>query len=321
MGLLVEGVWHEDWYDTESTGGRFERPETRFRDWVSADGSSGFPAEPGRYHLYVSLACPWAHRTLILRRLKGLESVIDVSVVDPFMGEGGWHFSDHPGATSDRVNGCEYLHQVYLKAKPDYTGRVTVPTLWDKVRGTIVNNESAEIIRMLNSAFDAHGRAERDFYPEALRTEIDRVNAFVYDRVNNGVYKAGFATRQDAYEEAVSDLFEALDQLEERLSRQPFLAGDRITEADWRLFPTLVRFDPVYVSHFKCNLRRLADYPNLWAYTCQLYQVEDVAATVNLDHIKRHYFTSHPMINPTRVIPIGPAVDYSAPHDRGRVAL
>ncbi len=321
MGLLVDGVWHEDWYDTESTGGRFERPDTRFRDWVTPDGRSGYPAEPGRYHLYVSLACPWAHRTLILRHLKGLESVIDVSVVDPFMGEGGWHFSDNPGATPDRVNGCEYLHQVYLKAKPDYTGRVTVPTLWDKVRGTIVNNESAEIIRMLNSAFDDHGRADRDFYPEAVRDDIDRINAFVYDRVNNGVYKAGFATRQGAYEEAVTDLFEALDQLEERLSRQPFLAGDRVTEADWRLFTTLVRFDPVYVSHFKCNVRRLADYPNLWAYTCQLYQVENVAGTVDLDHIKRHYFTSHPMINPTRIIPLGPTVDYNAPHDRGPVTL
>ncbi|ABI56625.1 glutathione S-transferase family protein [Alkalilimnicola ehrlichii MLHE-1] len=321
MGLLVDGVWQEDWYDTERTGGRFERPETRFRDWVTADGRSGFPAEPGRYHLHVSLACPWAHRTLILRHLKGLEDVIDVSVVDPYMGEGGWHFSNYPGASEDRVNGCRYLHQVYLKARPDYTGRVTVPTLWDKVAGTIVNNESAEIVRMLNSAFDAFGRADRDFYPAALREQIDRVNAFVYDRINNGVYKAGFATRQDAYEEAVGALFAALDELEERLSRQPYLAGDRVTEADWRLFTTLVRFDPVYVGHFKCNVRRLVDYPNLWAYTRQLYQVERVAETVNLDHIKRHYFTSHPMINPTRIIPAGPAVDYSIPHDRGPVPL
>ncbi|WP_421621374.1 glutathione S-transferase family protein [Alkalilimnicola ehrlichii] len=321
MGLLVDGVWQEDWYDTERTGGRFERPETRFRDWVTADGRSGFPAEPGLYHLYVSLACPWAHRTLILRHLKGLEDVIDVSVVDPYMGEGGWHFSDYPGASADRVNGCRYLHQVYLKARPDYTGRVTVPTLWDKVAGTIVNNESAEIVRMLNSAFDAFGRADRDFYPAALREQIDRVNAFVYDRINNGVYKAGFATRQDAYEEAVGALFAALDELEERLSRQPYLAGDRVTEADWRLFTTLVRFDPVYVGHFKCNVRRLVDYPNLWAYTRQLYQVERVAETVNLDHIKRHYFSSHPMINPTRIIPVGPEVNYSAPHDRGPVPL
>lgn len=321
MGLLVDGVWQEDWYDTERTGGRFERPETRFRDWVTADGHSGFPAEAGRYHLYVSLACPWAHRTLILRHLKELEQVIGVSVVDPHMGEGGWHFSDYPGASADRVNGCRYLHQVYLKARPDYTGRVTVPTLWDKARGTIVNNESSEILRMLNSAFDAYGRADRDFYPAPLREEIDRINAFVYDRVNNGVYKAGFATRQAAYQEAVTALFDALDELDARLAHQPFLAGDRVTEADWRLFTTLVRFDPVYVGHFKCNLRRLADYPHLWAYTRQLYQVEGVADTVNLDHIKRHYYTSHPMINPTRIIPAGPELDYTAPHDRGPVTL
>jgi len=316
MGLLINGRWHDQWYDTKSTGGRFERPETVFRDWIEPGGA--FPPAKGRYHLYVSLACPWAHRALILRRLKGLEDVISVSVVHPYMGAQGWHFdASYPGATVDPINSCEYLHQVYVKARPDYTGRVTVPALWDRERGTIVNNESAEIIRMLNSAFDDWGDAGRDYYPEPLRAEIDRVNADVYDRVNNGVYKAGFATAQEAYDEAFGRLFEALDGLDERLGASRYLVGDRITEADWRLFTTLVRFDAVYVGHFKCNLRRIADYPNLAGYLRELYQVPGVAETVSIDHIKRHYYTSHPKVNPTGIIPAGPVLDLEAPHGRG----
>lgn len=275
MGLLVDGVWHDQWYDTKETGGRFVRKDAAYRNWVTPDGApgpsgeGGFPAEPGRYHLYVSLACPWAHRTLIVRALKGLEDAISVSVVDPHMGAEGWVFGDSPGAGPDTVNGATRLYEVYLKADPHYTGRVTVPVLWDKVRGTIVSNESAEIVRMLNGAF---GGAGPDLYPEDLAPEIDALNARVYDRVNNGVYKAGFATRQDAYEEAVTALFEELDALDARLDRSRYLMGDRLTEADIRLFTTLVRFDPVYVGHFKCNLRRIADYPNLAPYTRDLYQ-------------------------------------------------
>ncbi len=317
MGLLIDGVWHDKWYDTKSTGGRFVRQDSAFRHSVTADGSSGFPAEAGRYHLYVSLACPWAHRTLIVRALKGLEEAISVSVVDPFMGSEGWWFGDDPDGTADTVNGKSHLHQVYTLADPAYTGRVTVPVLWDKRQGTIVSNESAEIIRMLNSAFDAIGDASVDLYPEALREEIDRINAFVYPNVNNGVYRCGFATTQEAYEEAFEQLFAALDELEARLGRQRYLAGDRITEADWRLFTTLVRFDPVYVGHFKCNRQRIADYPSLWNYLLELYQVPGVAGTVNLRHIKRHYYESHETINPTRVVPKGPAIDYTAPHNRG----
>ncbi|MDZ7810151.1 MAG: glutathione S-transferase family protein [Arhodomonas sp.] len=317
MGLLIEGVWHDQWYDTDRTGGRFERPETVFRDWVEPDPAARFPAEPGRYHLYVSLACPWAHRVLILRRLKGLEDVIGVSMVHPYMGAQGWHFGDYPGASGDRVNGFNYLHQVYTRAQSDYTGRVTVPALWDAREQTIVDDESADLVRMLNSAFDAWGDACRDFYPPELRGAIDAINPYVYDRINNGVYKAGFATAQDAYEEAVTALFSALDELEARLGRQRYLAGERITEADWRLFTTLVRFDPVYVGHFKCNIRRLMDYPNLWAYTRELYQLPGVAEAVNLDHIKRHYYTSHPHINPSGVMPAGPEIDFTAPHGRG----
>ncbi|MQM39127.1 Glutathionyl-hydroquinone reductase YqjG [wastewater metagenome] len=317
MGLLIDGVWHDRWYDTDSTGGRFERPETVFRDWVSPEPSARFAAEPGRYHLYVSLACPWAHRVLITRRLKGLEDVIGVSVVHPYMGDQGWSFGDYPGATGDRLHGLDHLYQLYTRARPDYTGRVTVPTLWDTREGTIVNNESADLVRMLNTAFDRWGRDDVDLYPADHREAIDAINPFVYDRVNNGVYKAGFATAQAAYEEAVTALFEALDELEARLARQPYLAGDRLTEADVRLFTTLVRFDPVYVGHFKCNIRRLVDYPNLWAYTREIYQVPGVAPTVSLDHIKRHYYTSHPTINPTGVIPVGPEIDLEAPHGRG----
>ncbi len=316
MGLLIDGVWHDQWYDTAKSGGRFVRQQSRFRNTVTADGSSGFPAAAGRYHLYVSLACPWAHRTLIFRALKGLEAMIGVSVVDPFMGNQGWSF----GGAPDTVNGAQYLHQVYTKADPQYSGRVTVPVLWDMHQGTIVNNESAEIIRMFNSAFDGVGaRVGLDFYPEVLRPEIDRINAFVYDNVNNGVYRCGFATTQEAYEEAFAALFSALDELEARLSRQRYLVGDRLTEADWRLFTTLVRFDPVYVGHFKCNLRRLMDYPHLWNYLLELYQVSGVAETVNLTHIKRHYYESHTSINPTRVVPKGPAIDYTAPHNRERL--
>lgn len=308
MGLLVDGHWRDRWYDTESHGGRFVRPDSAFRDWVSADGSTGFRAEPDRYHLYVSLACPWAHRALIVRHLKGLESVIPVSVVHPHMGDRGWSFDPYPGATGDRANGFKYLHQLYTAARPDYTGRVTVPALWDTERRTIVNNESSELVRILNTAFDAYGDAELDLYPEDLQEEIDSVNALVYDRINNGVYKTGFATRQQPYEEAVTRLFGALDLMEERLANQSFLVGNRFTEADVRLFTTLIRFDPVYVGHFKCNLKRLADYPRLWDHTRRIYQRPGVRETVNFDHIKRHYYTSHPGINPTGIIPLGPEV-------------
>ena len=322
MGLLIEGQWYDRWYDTEGTGGRFERSESVFRNWVTRDGGNGFKAESGRYHLYVSLACPWAHRTVIFRKLKRLEAHISLSVVDWLMGEDGWVFSDRLGVIPDSVNQAAFLHQVYTKAKPDYSGRVTVPVLWDKQRGTIVNNESSEIIRMFNAAFDdlPGVNAGLDLNPEPLRAHIDKVNATVYDNVNNGVYKAGFATSQSAYESAVGALFETLDDLERRLSRQRYLVGDRLTEADWRLFTTLVRFDPVYVGHFKCNLRRLADYPNLWSYTRELYQMPGVAGTVNMAHIKGHYYESHRMINPSGIVPAGPDIDFAAPHDRARLA-
>ena len=325
MGLLIDGVWHDRWYDTGKTGGRFVRQKSAFRNWVSPDGApgpsgeGGFEAEPGRYHLYVSLACPWAHRTLILRRLKRLEEVVSVSVVHWHMGADGWAFREGPGCTPDTVNGARYLHEVYTQARPDYSGRVTVPVLWDKARGTIVNNESSEIIRMFNAAFDAWGEAAIDVYPEALRPEIDALNERVYATVNNGVYRAGFATGQQAYEEAVAALFETLDMLEDRLSRQRYLVGEGLTEADWRLFTTLVRFDPVYVGHFKCNKRRLVDYPNLWAYTRELYQVPGVAETVNLHHIKQHYYGSHESVNPSGIVPAGPEIDLAAAHDRARL--
>ncbi len=317
MGMLIDGVWHDRWYDTASTGGAFRRQQSAFRDAVSADGSTGFKAEPGRYHLYVSLACPWAHRTLIVRALKRLEGVISVSGTDPLMAEQGWFFSDHPGATADTVNCKTFLHEVYTLSDPAYTGRVTVPVLWDRQERRILNNESSEIIRMLNSAFDAWGDPSVDFYPAPLRAEIDEVNAWVYDTVNNGVYKAGFATTPEAYEEAFDSLFASLDRLEARLSRRRYLVGDRITEADWRLFTTLVRFDAVYVGHFKCNLRRIADYPNLSGYLRDLYQTEGIAGTVNMRHIKGHYYESHATINPTGVVPLGPVTDLEAPHGRG----
>ena len=326
MGLLVDGVWHDQWYDTAKTKGRFVRADSRFRNWVTVDGApgpsgaGGFTPEPGRYHLYVSLACPWAHRTLIFRVLKGLEDVISRSVVDPFMGDQGWAFSDAPGAIPDGVNGKGHLHEIYTLADPGYSGRVTVPVLWDKRTGTIVSNESSEIIRMLNSAFDAFGDSSLDFYPAELREEIDSVNAVVYETVNNGVYRSGFATSQDAYDEAFDALFATLDDLEARLGRQRYLVGDRLTEADWRLFTTLVRFDPVYVGHFKTNKKRIADYPNLSGYLRDLYQVPGVADTVNFAHIKQHYYRSHPTINPTRIVPRGPDMDLLAPHNRDRFA-
>ncbi|GJE27746.1 glutathione S-transferase family protein [Methylobacterium organophilum] len=324
MGLLVEGVWQDQWYDTKSTGGRFERKASAFRNWVTADGAlgpsgeGGFKAEAGRYHLYVSLACPWAHRTLIVRALKGLEEAISVSVVSPYMREEGWVFQPAetggiPGATADAVNGADRLYEVYLRAEPRYTGRVTVPVLWDRQRATIVSNESAEILRMLNGAF---GTAGPDLYPEALRAEIDAVNERVYDRVNNGVYKAGFATTQAAYEEAFTALFDELDALEARLDRSRYLCGPDLTEADIRLFTTLVRFDAVYVGHFKCNRQRIADYPNLSNYLRDLYALPGVAGTVDLDHIKRHYYGSHANINPTGIVPAGPALHFDAPNDR-----
>lgn len=317
MGLLVDGEWKDRWYDTESNDGRFVRKDSSFRSWVKADGSTPFAPEAGRYHLYVSLACPWAHRALILRKLKGLEDAISISVVDPYMGEFGWTFSDARGAIPDFVNGRNQLHEIYTMADPGYTGRVTVPVLWDRKRSTIVNNESAEIIRMLNSEFDAIGDASVDFHPESLRAEIDEVNAFVYPRVNNGVYRCGFATTQHAYDEAFDELFSALDVLDARLSNRRFLVGDQPSEADWRLFTTLIRFDPVYVGHFKCNLRRIADYEHLSGYLRDLYQTPGVAETVDLDHIKSHYYGSHGTINPSGVVPKGPLLELDAPHGRG----
>jgi glutathionyl-hydroquinone reductase len=324
MGLLVEGVWKDQWYDTGATEGRFVRERTRFRNWVTTDGRpgpsghGGFPAAAGRYHLYVALACPWAHRTLIFRKLKRLDDAVSVSVVSPLMGSEGWTFAASEGSTGDAVNGAHRLADIYLIADPRYTGRVTVPVLWDKQARTIVNNESAEIIRMLNGAFDACTDDRTDYYPPALREEIDGINSRIYDNVNNGVYRAGFATTQKAYEEAFTAVFETLDALEQRLAQQRYLVGGRLTEADWRLFTTLIRFDAVYVGHFKCNLRRIADYPHLSNYLRELYQMPGVAETVSLDHIKRHYYGSHRQINPTGIVPLGPALDFAAPHDRGR---
>ncbi|WP_455235352.1 glutathione S-transferase family protein [Thiogranum longum] len=306
-----------------NSAGEFIRWESDFRHWVTVDGSpglygdGGFQAEPGRYHLYVSYACPWAHRTLIYRSLKGLQDVISVSVVHPLMPEESWVFGDYPGSTPDHVHGFDKLCELYQHTDPAFNGVVTVPVLYDKFKQTIVNNESSEIIRMLNSAFDGWGNADIDFYPVHLRSEIDTLNKVVYHNVNNGVYRTGFATTQQAYEKACNNLFTTLDDLEERLSWQRYLAGDHVTEADWRLFPTLVRFDPVYYSHFKCSRRRLVDYPNLWGYTRELYQVSGVAETVNMDHIKTHYYGSHKSINPTGIVPLGPEVDFTSAHNRG----
>ncbi len=318
MGLLVDGKWHDRWYDTSSTGGRFVRKESFFRGRVAADGSTEFRPASGRYHLYVSYACPWAHRTLIYRALKGLEDHISVSVVNPLMFENGWTFDSGPGVVADPVGGAAYLHEVYTKAMPDYSGRVTVPVLWDRESETIVSNESAEIIRFFDREFDALGATGPHLCPPELEAEIDTINEFVYTRINNGVYRAGFATTQEAYDEAVTELFAALDEIEDRLAQNRYLLGDRITEADWRLFTTMVRFDAVYVGHFKCNVRRLVDYPNLWGWTRELYQIPGVATTVHFDHIKDHYYRSHSTINPSGVVPEGPIIDFNETHDRGQ---
>ena len=316
MGLLVDGQWVDQWYDTKKTGGRFVRTQTQFRNWITADGSAGptgqagYKAEADRYHLYVSLACPWASRTLMIRTLKGLEDMISISVVHPLMLEHGWTFEEGEGVIGDPIFQARYFHEVYTAVKPDYTGRVTVPVLFDKKTKTIVNNESSEIIRMLNTAFDGLGAKPGNYVPDQWLEEIDTVNDFVYHRINNGVYKAGFATKQEVYEEEVTSLFAALDQMEERLAGQDYLVGNRLTEADIRLFTTLVRFDSVYFGHFKCNLKPLTAYPKLWAYTKRIYQLPGMAQTVNFDHIKRHYYGSHKTINPTGVIPVGPTLDW-----------
>jgi glutathionyl-hydroquinone reductase len=323
MGVLVDGVWKDEWYDTKSTGGRFVRWESRYRNWITPDGTpgtageGGFAAEPGRYHLYVSFACPWAHRTLIMRALKGLEKAISISVTHWHMGENGWTFEPAPGVIPDPIHGADYLYQVYLADDPKASGRATTPVLWDKFRGRIVNNESADILRMLNDAFDASGARPGDSCPAALRSDIDALNERIYRALNNGVYEAGFATTQKAYEEAASGVFTMLDELEKRLASRRYLFGDQPVETDWRLFTTLVRFDAVYFGHFKCNLHRLVDYPNLWGYSRDLYQFPLIAETVNLDHIRRHYYTSHKAINPNGIVPIGPELDFSAPHGRG----
>ena len=325
MGQLVDGVWHDTWYDTKSTGGAFKRSTAKFRNWITPDGSpgptgeGGFRAEAGRYHLYVSLACPWAHRTLIFRVLKGLIDLVDVSVVHPDMLKDGWTFAtDYPGATGDRLYGLPFLRDIYLKADPKISGRVTVPVLWDRERETIVSNESSEIIRMFNSAFDHLTGNTDDYWPEELREAIAPVNDRIYDTLNNGVYKSGFATTQAAYDAAVRPLFDTMDWLEERLAAGRYLMGDRITESDWRLWTTLVRFDAVYHGHFKCNRAKLIEFPNLWGYARELYQWPGIAGTVNLDHITRHYHYSHETVNPHRIVPIGPpASAWTIPHRRG----
>ena len=322
MGLLQDGKWVDQWCDTESSGGHFVRKAPQFRSWVTVDGTAGpsgdggFKAESGRYHLYVSLACPWAHRTLIFRALKELEQMISVSVVHWYMAEDGWTFAAGDGVLPDTVNDAQLMHEVYTKAMSDYSGRVTVPVLWDKQTKTIVSNESSEIIRMFNSAFDGIGAKAGDYYPPDMRSETDSLNERIYATVNNGVYQCGFATTQAAYQEAVTPLFDTLDWLEDRLRSKRYLTGDQITEADWRLFTTLIRFDAVYVGHFKCNIRRIADYPNLSEYLRDLYQQPGIAKTVNMEHIKRHYYESHETINPSRVVPQGPVIDFTVPHDR-----
>jgi putative glutathione S-transferase len=323
MGLLIDGEWHDQWYDTQSSNGKFIRTEAQYRNWVTSDGSAGptgeagFKAEPGRYHLYVSLACPWAHRTLIVRALKGLQQQISYDVVHPLMLESGWTFdSDFPAATGDRINQKQFMHQIYTQCDPGYTGRVTVPVLWDKLNQTIVSNESSEIIRMLNSGFNEIGANELDLCPESLQVEIDQWNEFIYEPINNGVYKAGFATTQEAYDDAVVTLFNQLDRLEEALTTRRFLVGDQLTETDIRLFTTLIRFDPVYVQHFKCDRKRIAEYPALSNYLRDIYQQPGVADTCDLDHIRHHYYRSHPTINPHGIISYGPEFDLMAPHGR-----
>lgn len=323
MGLLVDGMWHDTWYDTGANKGKFVRSEAQFRNWVTADGGAGasgkagFKAEAGRYHLYISNACPWAHRVMIFRALKGLTEMIGISVVHPYMVENGWTFAAGDGVIADSINGAEFVHQIYTAADPQYSGRVTVPILWDKQNKTIVSNESSEIIRMFNSEFDGIGAVEGDYYPANLRAEIDEINERIYHTINNGVYKSGFATTQQAYEEAVVPLFESLDWVESILSEKRYLCGDVITEADWRLFTTLIRFDAVYVGHFKCNLKMISQYENLSGYVRELYQISGVSETVNMQHIKRHYYESHDMVNPTRIVPMGPMLDFDAPHGRG----
>jgi putative glutathione S-transferase len=319
MGKLVDGVWMNEWYGSDERG-HFVRDETRFHNSVLANGSNGFPAEPNRYHLYVSLACPWAHRALLGRRIKRLESVISLSIVHPYMGDNGWQFADYPGSLPDTANGAKYLHEVYTKAKKDYTGRVTVPVLWDKQQETIVCNDSRMILRMLTREFEAFADRSKDLCPRELEEQIDREIDALYKPVNNGVYRAGFATKQSAYEEAVRDLFAALDGYEDRLRRQRYLLGSRFTEADICFFTTLLRFDAVYHYHFKCNIRRILDYPALFAYLRDIYQMPGVAELCNFDHIKRHYFTSHPHVNPNGIVPVGPLVDLMAPHQRARLA-
>ncbi|MFK7754294.1 MAG: glutathione S-transferase family protein [Sedimentitalea sp.] len=326
MGLLVDGKWQDSWYDTKSTKGAFERSAAQFRNWITPDGSpgpsgkGGFKAESGRYHLYVSHACPWAHRALIFRALKGLETHIDVSVVHPDMLAHGWTFeTDDNGATGDALFASTFMHQIYTRADPAFSGRVTVPVLWDKAQNTIVSNESSEIIRMFNTAFDAITGNTIDYWPIAQRDGIEDVNTRIYDTLNNGVYRCGFATTQQAYDAAVGPLFDTLDWLENHLSTHRFLVGPNVTEADWRLFTTLVRFDDVYHLHFKCNRRRLVDYPSLWAYTRELFQWPGVSETVNLKHIVRHYHFSHDSINPHRIIPINPVLNFAAPHHRDQV--
>lgn len=317
MGLLIDGEWKDQWYDTKSTGGAFVRSESQFRHQIGSD--SRFAPEAGRYHLYVSYACPWAHRALILRQLKGLTDIISLSVVHPLMGEYGWTFEKGDKVIPDTVNGARRLYEVYLKDQPQYTGRVTVPVLWDKKQSCIVNNESSELIRMLNTAFDDVTGSKMDLYPAPLREAIDEVNSWVYQSINNGVYKAGFATSKEPYEAAYHDVFQALDKVEDILSRQAYIAGDYVTEADWRLFTTLIRFDAVYYSHFKCNRQRIKDYPNMSEYVRALYQVDGVSDTCHFDHIKTHYFSSHKMINPTGIVPLGPELDLDRPHGRGPV--
>ena len=317
MGLLVDGKWHDQWYDTEGNGGRFIRTEAQYRNWITPDGSpgptgeGGFKAEPNRYHLYVAMACPWANRTLIMRKLKNLEDMISVSVVNPLMAENGWTFEPAVGVIPDPVINATYLHELYTHVDPNYSGRVTVPMLYDLKQNKIVNNESSEIMRMLNTAFYGVGAKEGDYYPKELQEEIDAVNELVYHNVNNGVYKAGFATNEGVYQEEVGRLFKTLDQLEARLENQRYLVGDQITEADWRLFTTLIRFDSVYYSHFKCNIRQIRDYKNLWRYTRELYNWPGIAETVNFKHIKEHYYRSHKNINPTGIVPVGPILDFS----------
>ena len=317
MGLLIDGKWSAEPAVSDANG-RFIRPRTQFRRWISTDPTSDLHAQAGRYHLYVSYACPWAHRTLIMRALKGLEGAISLTAVDPFMGEQGWHFSNAPGCTPDTVNGARYLSEVYVKANTHYTGRVTVPVLWDRQQETIVNNESREIMRMFDTVFSGLAANPIDFCPASLAGEIDATIDALYHAVNNGVYRAGFARTQEAHEEAIADLFEALDHWEQHLAKQRYLCDRTVTEADWCFFTTLLRFDMVYYTHFKCNLRRIVDYPNIWNYLKDLYQMPGVAATCNFDHIKQHYFRSHASLNPRGIVPVGPIIDFREPHDRDR---